>query len=82
MFFKTQTIKYLTDLLTQKVNDAFLSCRQIEDMDRLTDDPDSEILVDSLAHLELADHEVEEVGGIAMNADANHPRRFLQSFQK
>ena len=72
----------VTDLLTQKVNDTLLSCRQIEDVYRLTDDPNSEILVDSLTHLKLADHEVQEVGRVVMDADANHPRSFFQSFQK
>jgi hypothetical protein len=64
----------LTDLLSEIVNDAFLSGRKIENVDRLADDPDSEILVDRLAHLKLTDHEVQKVGRVVTNSDADHPR--------
>ena len=64
------------------MDDAFLSRWKIERIDGLADDPESEVFIDSLAHLQLADHEVQEVGRIPANSDANHPRCFLEGFQK
>ena len=69
-------------LLTQEMNDRLLSRRQVEHADRLADDPEPEVLVDRLAHLQLADHEVKKIGRAVSDADADHPRCLLKRFQK
>ena len=41
-----------------------------------------EIIVDGLAHFQLANHEVQKVGRAVSDPDADDPRRLLQRLQK